>query len=94
MKNLNYNLDESNSIASKTKEKTKEKTSTADNIIYLIKKNPDITTAEMAKALKLSESGIEYHLRKLKGHRFIERIGPDKGGHWSVIDDSGQNGKK
>lgn len=70
--------------STKTKEKTKEKTSTAEEMIRLLKQDPQITTAEMAETLNLSKSGVEYQLRKLKEKQILVRVGPAKGGYWKV----------
>lgn len=66
-------------IREKTREKTREK------IINAIRENKQITTSSLAIILGITEKGIEYHLQKLKNEKKIERIGPDKGGHWKVV---------
>jgi len=48
--------------------------------------NSTITTQEIAKSLGLSLAGIEKIIRTLKQQERLSRIGPDKGGHWEVID--------
>ena len=40
----------------------------------------------MASTLSLSEKTIEKHLKKLKEQGIIRRVGPDKGGHWEIIE--------
>jgi len=67
----------------KTKEKTKE--IFADKILAAIKANPGIKTRELMDICGLSDSGIEWNLRKLKAVGRLRRIGPDKGGHWEVL---------
>ena len=71
----------------KTKEKTREKTKEiiADKILAAIKANPGIKTRELMDICGLSDSGIEWNLRKLKAVGRLRRIGPDKGGHWEVL---------
>ena len=34
----------------------------------------------------LSIAGIEKNLRQMKENNQIRRVGPDKGGHWEVIE--------
>ena len=65
----------------KTREKTREK------IIGLIKENPKITQEELAEKTKISIKGIEWNLTQLKQKGHIRRVGPDKGGHWEVLDE-------
>ncbi len=50
-------------------------------IIGFMNKNPQITIPELAYAIGISEHENIAKL-KIKGH--IERIGPDRGGHWRV----------
>lgn len=38
----------------------------------------------LAEQLKVSLSTIKKHLKRFKDLGLIERIGPDKGGHWKV----------
>lgn len=59
-------------------EKTREK------ILQLIQENPVITTAELAKKLKMTDKGIEWQLTKLKDQNRIARIGAANGGKWAV----------
>ena len=34
----------------------------------------------------LTRDGINYQIRKLKQQGIIRRIGPDKGGHWEIVE--------
>jgi ATP-dependent DNA helicase RecG len=67
-------------------EKQKTKVKTGDLVLDLIKANPSIAREEMAKALNLTIDGIDWNIRKLKKEGKLKRIGPDKGGHWEVVD--------
>jgi len=67
----------------KTKEETKEKT--LGKILAAIKANPAVTTLELMKLLSLSDSGVEWNLRKLKSAGLLKRVGSTKGGHWEVV---------
>jgi ATP-dependent DNA helicase RecG len=76
----------------KTSEKTSEKTrvetrvETRVKIINAIEKNNRITTPMLAELLNLTIKGIEYQLTTLKKQGIIERIGPNKGGYWKIIE--------
>lgn len=48
-------------------------------------KNMHITIPELAIIVKISERKIKENIKKLKEKRFLRRIGPDKGGHWEII---------
>ena len=67
----------------KTVEKTVEKTS-EEKIITLIKSNAKTTGKEMMRETGLTRRGVEYLLNKLKENGTIQRVGPNKGGHWQV----------
>ena len=47
--------------------------------------NKFIKTHEIADKTKLSQSTIEKNVAKLKKAGILKRIGPDKGGHWEIV---------
>ena len=51
-----------------------------------ISENPRITIPELAKMAGLSQIGVKYNLKKLKKDGVLKRVGPDKGGHWKVLE--------
>jgi len=59
--------------------------------LELIKQNGSSTILELARETGLSEPGIKKHLRKLQEQGLLKRVGPDKGGHWEVIDNKDAN---
>lgn len=67
----------------KSTEKSTEKSS--EKILELIRKKPEITTRELAKEIIITPRAIHKIIRKLKDENKIVRIGPDKGGHWKII---------
>ena len=60
----------------------------ADRILALLRQNPSASRREIAATLGTTESTIRYRLDKLRAAGEIARVGPDKGGHWKVLDDS------
>lgn len=76
----------------KTREKTREKSQgktrqkTREIILDLIRETPDITTARLAELTGLTSKGVAWQIAQLKKNGLLERIGPDKGGHWKVKD--------
>lgn len=88
---------EKESLGKKTTEKTTEKDpqksivqettgKTTEKILAAIRKNPYITTNELAVICNLTTDGIYWNMKKLKTAGLLTRIGPDKGGHWRVND--------
>ena len=59
---------------------------TVDRLLELIRGNPQITFAEMVSATGISRSAIQKHIERLKDAQRLRRVGPDKGGHWEVIE--------
>jgi ATP-dependent DNA helicase RecG len=70
----------------KPREKPREKTrkKTREIILELIRKTPNITTARLAEETGLTPKGIEWQIAQLKKNGLLERVGPDKGGHWKI----------
>jgi ATP-dependent DNA helicase RecG len=40
----------------------------------------------LVRVFGLTEDDIKYHLKKMQKKGIIKRIGPDKDGHWEVIE--------
>ena len=74
-----------------TGEKSSQKSSQKSDqkILSIMKSMPDITMAEIANATGLSIAGVKKNIRKLKDANLIRRVGPDKGGHWEIIETRG-----
>ena len=56
-----------------------------NEIISLIKGNPDITQKEMAKILGISREKVKYHIAILKELDIITREGSTKKGNWKIL---------
>ena len=57
-----------------------------EKILELLRENPKLTTAGLTQAVGISSKGVEKQLAHLKREGLLRRIGPDKGGHWEVVD--------
>ncbi len=80
------NPDESSGETSeKTSVKMSEKTSV--KILELIKEDQQITISDLAFRVKKTERTIERNIKKLQMEGKLERIGPDRGGYWKVMED-------
>ncbi|MDO9537116.1 MAG: winged helix-turn-helix domain-containing protein [Thermoplasmata archaeon] len=64
----------------KTTQKTTQK------ILQAIRDNPNRTRKELAAEVGISEDGVKYHLKKMVKKGLLRRIGPDRGGHWDVVE--------
>ena len=55
-------------------------------LIIIIKKNPSITRKQLVKATGKASSYIQRCINQLKETKRIQRVGPDKGGFWEIIE--------
>jgi ATP-dependent DNA helicase RecG len=76
--------DTGKAVEVKTTLKTTQKTT--QKITALIRQNPEITRQELAMELGITDSGVKYHLKKMQDKGLLCRVGPDRGGHWEVVD--------
>ena len=56
-------------------------------ILEFLKSNPSATIKDMRELTGLSSGGILKVLNRLKRANRLRRIGPDKGGHWEILED-------
>jgi len=54
-------------------------------ILNLVRLNKFITIEKISEEIKISPKSVKENIKKLKQKGLIERIGPDKGGHWEII---------
>ncbi|MCC7230623.1 MAG: putative DNA binding domain-containing protein [Fimbriimonadaceae bacterium] len=59
---------------------------TSVNILNAVKENPNITIPQLAEHIGVTSRTIERNLQRLQENGRIKRVGPDKGGHWEVIE--------
>ena len=53
-------------------------------VLNLMQQTPNITIAEMARILNISETAIQNNIKKLKTLGIVEREGADKNGCWRI----------
>ena len=58
----------------------------SQKILELIFASPSITISEIADRLGMTTRGVDKNIKRLKEQGIIRRVGPDKGGHWEVIE--------
>jgi len=58
---------------------------TENYIVNEILNNKNISTSELAEKLNITRRTIARYISKLKDKGILLRIGPDKGGHWKII---------
>jgi predicted HTH transcriptional regulator len=85
---LNEGADSDNpegSVKSSVKGSVKGSVKSSVKIIEMMKENPEITIPMMAESLRLTTRAIEKNVARLQAKGVVKRIGPDKGGHWKVL---------
>ncbi len=55
-------------------------------ILKLIKENPYISKKELSEAIGISTTAVDKNITRLKKEGMLKRIGPDKGGHWEIVE--------
>ena len=75
---------EKSSAKAEGSQKSSQKSS--QKIIELMQGNPTITIADLAQSVGVTDRAIKKQIEKLKAQGRIRRIGPDKGGHWEVVE--------
>ena len=59
---------------------------TRDVILDMIIQDAKVTSTQMAESLGINRSAVSKHLKKMQENGIIKRVGPDKGGHWEIIE--------
>ena len=59
-------------------------TQTDEYVLQVLTTNGRATAARIAQVLGVSERTVRRSFKKLREYGFIERIGSDKAGYWSV----------
>jgi ATP-dependent DNA helicase RecG len=54
-------------------------------IIQHMQEDTKITIVQIAEKIGVSTTAIEKNIKKLQEKGIIKRVGPDKGGHWKII---------
>ena len=74
-----------NSVSVATPQKSSQKSS--QKILDLLLGSPALTTQELAERLGISRRAVAKHVSSLQSSGRLRRVGPDKGGHWEVVED-------
>ena len=75
-------IKETVNVTEKVNEKVNERQKL---IISAVSENPHITQSELAQMLKIIVH-VNKNLKKLQEQGIIRRVGPDKGGHWEIVE--------
>jgi len=78
---------------SENKASTTQETSvkTSVKILLAVEENQNVTIPELAEITGVTTRSVERNIKKLQEAGKLRRVGPDKGGHWEVIETREQN---
>lgn len=54
-------------------------------LLALLRQHPESSVRALAQALAISPDSARHHLRRLQDEGQVRRVGPDRGGHWQVL---------
>ena len=74
------------SLKSSQKGSLKGSQKSSQKILEAILANNAIATMQLAELIGISQRAIAKHMATLQSSGRVRRVGPDKGGHWEVID--------
>ena len=79
---------ESSEKTAESSEKTAENLEkTSKKILNVLNQDSMMTTAVLSGILGISERAVSKQLKNLHVQGRLRRIGPDKGGHWEVLEE-------
>lgn len=58
---------------------------TREQILHYLTNHPFASRKELSEQIGIAQSAIQKHLKTLQTQGYLLRIGPDKGGHWEII---------
>ena len=59
---------------------------TTRKILECIMDNEFVSRKDLAEMCGISQDGIKWQLRQMQQQGLIRRVGPDRGGHWEIIE--------
>ena len=57
-------------------------------IVKIVWKNPYASARTISEEVGIAPRNVQEHLRNLQAQGVIRRVGPDKGGHWELLQQS------
>ena len=81
---VNVSVKSSQKGSQKSSQKGSQKSS--QKILETLRQNPNMSTTELAEQIGISRRAVAKHVAVLQSFGVLRRIGPDKGGHWEVVD--------
>lgn len=58
---------------------------TRDNIMSVLRNNPSLSKAGVARIIGKSSKTVEWHIKKLVDEGLVRHVGANKNGHWEIL---------
>ena len=84
---VSVQIDHVSATENATENATEKTNKTQQGILHLIKENKYLTYDDITKQLSLERTTVWRNIKKLQEKGLLRRVGPDKGGHWEVIEE-------
>ena len=52
----------------------------------MLSQDNSLSAAALAGRIGITSKAVEKHIAKMKAEGILKRVGPDKGGHWQVME--------
>ena len=75
-----------NMLKGSLKGSLKSSLKSSQKIIELLAENPHCTYDSLAEIIGISRRAVTKQIQRLRQSGRLRRVGPDKGGHWEVIE--------
>jgi Fic family protein len=72
----------------KNRESGEKKVKSREKILNLLLQDNTLTAIALAERIGITPKAVEKQIAALKADGLLKRIGPDKGGHWQVVEGS------
>ena len=84
---LHLKSDVVENVVDTTQKTTQKLTSQQQAIIDYISGHPTASRKEISENVdNITEDGVKYNLNRLRQMGLLKRVGPDKGGHWEIVE--------
>ena len=64
----------------------KKNINSREKIITLLSQDNSLSAAALAERIGITSKAVEKHIAKMKAEGILKRVGPDKGGHWQIME--------
>ena len=85
MENVLRDGEKTGEVGRETMKSGEKRSGSREKIVELLSRDGSLTAVALAALIGITPKAVEKQIARLKADGLIERIGPDKGGHWQVI---------